>query len=149
MGSDDVKRSSRPVAVRRNVFLDFQDQILVLDAAIWLYLLAYGYRAQLAAGDLLIVVNAFWRRVQRFISAGVLLIVVLDGAQLPGKAAEHERRRQRKIKAVAKALGLGDADELLKANLHISRAPESHCGAFDRPRCWYYTRVRGWLHAVR
>ena len=83
MGSDDVKRSSRPVAVRRNVFLDFQDQILVLDAAIWLYLLAYGYRAQLAAGDLLIVVNAFWRRVQRFISAGVLLIVVLDGAQLP------------------------------------------------------------------
>eukprot|EP00656_Telonema_subtile_P040277 TRINITY_DN4533_c0_g2_i4.p1 TRINITY_DN4533_c0_g2~~TRINITY_DN4533_c0_g2_i4.p1 ORF type:complete len:380 (+),score=74.33 TRINITY_DN4533_c0_g2_i4:292-1431(+) len=120
MGAKGVKKALRPIARQVDVYRDFADQRIAVDSAIVLYRLAYVYRSQLARGDLQVVVDAFRRRMQRLTSGGVALVNIFDGGLLSGKAAEHQRRHERKCRAVAKAVGLGDEEALLKAQISVS-----------------------------
>eukprot|EP00656_Telonema_subtile_P002792 TRINITY_DN11275_c0_g1_i1.p1 TRINITY_DN11275_c0_g1~~TRINITY_DN11275_c0_g1_i1.p1 ORF type:complete len:184 (-),score=35.25 TRINITY_DN11275_c0_g1_i1:68-619(-) len=120
MGASGVKKGLRPVSRPVCVYSDFADQRLAVDISIVLYRLAYWYRAQVQRGELDLIVQCVWRRMQRFLASGVFPLPVFDGALLPGKEDEHERRQERKCRAVAAALKLSDPDALLKARVAVT-----------------------------
>lgn len=120
MGAKDVKQGLRPISRSVNVYDRFSGLKLAVDISIVLYRLVYTHRNAVAAGGVDVVVRCVWRRMQKFMSAGIMPLCVFDGACLTGKDVEHLRRRERKCKAVAKALALADEDALLKANVEVS-----------------------------
>ena len=103
------------------LYRDFQGKQIGVDTSIIMYRLAYVYRAQLNRGKIDVAVECFQRRVdQGFKAGGAEPVCIFDGAYLPGKGDEHQRRRERKCKAVARALGLGGEEALLKAQVIVT-----------------------------
>eukprot|EP00658_Telonema_sp_P-2_P055336 TRINITY_DN43996_c0_g1_i1.p1 TRINITY_DN43996_c0_g1~~TRINITY_DN43996_c0_g1_i1.p1 ORF type:complete len:307 (+),score=35.70 TRINITY_DN43996_c0_g1_i1:26-946(+) len=119
MGAPGAKTGLRPLARPVDVYNDLADRKIAVDASIILYKLAYVYRKQCDQGDYTAVVRTFWRRICRFLAAGVSVLPVFDGAALEGKASELDRRHQRRCRAVAAAMKAKDDDALLKAGVTL------------------------------
>ncbi len=66
------------------------------------------------------VLHLILNRLQRLLAGGVLPVVVFDGAALLRKAAEHQRRRERKLAALGAVQSAKDEAGMLAAQVHVT-----------------------------
>lgn len=96
MGVRGLLAAATAVAVPCEFYRTFRGKTAGIDASVWIHTFAAVHAAAyVGKGDLKPVVAAFAKRIQTFLSRGVVPVVVFDGPAPPSKESEKEARAAR------------------------------------------------------
>jgi 5'-3' exonuclease len=98
---------------RRNIFVDCRGQTVGIDGNVWFYELGRRHLGDWRHARWEPIVAAFIERAAFLLASGITPVFVFDGAPVPAKKEEHERRAARRAQATEKFLKevVGDENE--------------------------------------
>ena len=112
---------------RRNIFVDCRGQTVGIDGNVWFYELGRRHLGDWRHARWEPIVAAFIERAAFLLASGITPVFVFDGAPVPAKKEEHERRAARRAQATEKFLKevVGDGNE--SAAVHVTWDLVSAC----------------------
>mmetsp|Transcript_24989 Transcript_24989/g.40478 ORF Transcript_24989/g.40478 Transcript_24989/m.40478 type:complete len:818 (+) Transcript_24989:68-2521(+) len=123
MGIDNLLKELRPITNTHCHVSQFEGQTCAVDASCWLHRASYSCALQLVTGKgTTKYLNFLLRCIRLFQHHRVSLIVVFDGAQLPMKRGEEQKRRALREENKAKALQAMNAGDRESAWKYASQA---------------------------